>query len=246
MLSVLSVNTSSAANGEEELTIVAPSQVNETDSFVVTVLSNDIPVDGVYVQIKYNASGAMIELGIYNYTNSSGQAVLFAPETPITSIAGEPADMTAVIEASKEGYENATKNITVINVPLLLINVSGQRPDGKYNSPITVTVYDESLAMIDGATVTLIDGHGEQVETTVNGQATFTVDHEFVVTIKANKSGYRDAPPVHIPIRNPTALNGPLLLTAILYFGAIIGVIAALVVIVILVIRKFKNDKNKD
>jgi len=181
LFTFLSVETCIAAN---ELIITAPSSVEESGSFEVTVKSNGAPMENV--TIIFN--------NLNETTNSSGKVVFYAPLV-VDNILYD-------IIAIKEGYQSATKFITIINVPQLYVTASGTEQDGKYFPPITVVVYDGSGNLITGAIVTF----NGQTDVTVNGLVTFSFDPYEVGSymITAAMTGFKDAEPITLTIKATT------------------------------------------
>jgi len=220
IFSFFSAETCMAA---DELTIIAPAIVEETESFVVTVFSNETPIENATV--IFNEENET--------TNSTGIAYFYAPEVENEN------NVTHSITAFKEGYQNATANITIINTPKKLEITIDQTPDdkGKYSSPVDVYVSDDDGNLITAATVTF----DTQVLTTVNGKVTISVDSEITGTITATKDGYIDSDDFTITI---VGSGGPNLLPIFVCPIIIIIILIISTIVVILAIKR-KEEKQK-
>jgi len=171
--------------------------VNEAGTFTVTALYNGEAITDATVYITFAGNTT---------TTTTGIAELTAP------LITETVDYK--IKATAEGYSDAQTEIKVLNLPSLYITISGTKDGDKYISPVTVTVYSESGAMITGATVTF----GTTTATTVNGQATITVEKETTGEMTATFTGFTAATPVTITIK-PAGIPGFELLTLIAAIG---------------------------
>ncbi len=159
----------------------APVEVDELGSFTVTARNGSSTAAGI-------PGVAVVFAGSTKTTGSDGKATFTAP-----AVTG---DRTFTITATKEGFAEDSATITVVNVPKLFITVSGEKDsEGTYISPVTVVVSDDLGNLITGATVTF----GTKTDTTVNGQATFTVTGQKTpYTITAVKTGFTAAESVTI------------------------------------------------
>lgn len=161
------------AAARKAMTISTDPSVNEGQTFIVTAKSNGVVITGVTITFSFNGD---------TQTTTTGTITLSAP-TVQTSL-------DYPIEASAPGYTSASTSIKVLNVPTLLITLSGSKTsDGKYISPMTVTVSDDSGSLITGATVTF----SGTTYTTVNGQVTVTVTKETSGTVTATFTGFESA-----------------------------------------------------
>jgi len=219
IFSFFSAETCMAA---DELTIIAPAIVEETESFVVTVFSNEIPIENATV--IFNEENET--------TNSTGMAYFYAPEVEN--------NVTHIITAFKEGYPNATANVTIINTPKKLEITIDETPgdDGKYRYQVDVYVSDDDGNLITGATVTFDD---QTLTTTVNGKVIITVDSEITGTITATKDGYIDSDDFTITI---VGSGGPNLLPIFVCPIIIIIILIISIIVVILAIKR-KEEKQK-
>jgi hypothetical protein len=157
------------------LTIVAPSQVNETESFDVMVLSNGIPVENANVTF-YEQS---------KKTNSSGMVRFAAPSVlPDTN-------NTYNITVSKVGYISNQTSIKILNIPQLYLHVLGTLDGRVFTKLIYVTVIDDSGNLIENATITL---NNESYTTDKYGNVTIITPNfktQMSILIFVQKIGYK-------------------------------------------------------
>jgi hypothetical protein len=203
----------------DELTITVPATVEETELFVVKVFSNETPIENA--TIIFNEENET--------TNSTGTATFYAPEVEN--------NVTYNITAFKEGYQNATANITIINTPKLMIIITQEELiEGGYDSSVDVYVTDDQGNLINGATVTF-EG---QTLTTVNGKATIEVPQETTGMITASKDGYKDADGRPVTIRVQDGYFFLLLLFDLCPIAIIIGIICVIVILFLIWKKKKK------
>ena len=205
------------------LTIVAPAQVNETESFEVTVLSNGTAIE--------NAS---VTFSAVTKTTTTGTLTFTAPVVSVT--------VDYNITATALGYTNITETIKVVNVPSLKITLTGTKgSDGKYFSPITVTASDDTGGLVTGATVTFTDQTSTIVQTltTVNGQVTFFIEKSGIYTITATLPGEKivSANPVTINICGFVHDDGEL------FCYLAILIVFVFIVILVLIVLYYKHKK---
>jgi len=155
-------------------------------------------------------------------------------------------DTNFLIIANKTGYEDAQKNITVVNKPLLFVSLpEGDTVDGSKNF-FTVKVTEESLdgKPVANATVA-IQNYGTSVYLTDKyGRAFLKVPkNREEITIKAIKPpGYKDGfltAKVNLPLPWwETFISTP-------YFPIVVSVIVLTVAIIIVNTRSFSTERRK-
>ena len=187
----------SAARKTMTLDLSDPS-VNELGTFTVSAKYNDVLITDATVTIKFGGE---------TKTTSTGTLELTAPAVATT--------VDYKITATAPGYSTATETIKVVNVPSLKITLTGTKgTDGKYSSPVTVTVSDDTGGLVTGATVTF----GGQTLTTVNGQASIAITAETSGVVTATFTGFKDATTESITIK-PAGVPGFELLTLVAALG---------------------------
>ncbi|MFH1101966.1 MAG: hypothetical protein V1726_08045 [Methanobacteriota archaeon] len=155
-------------------------QVNEGASFTVTVRNGTATGAGIAnADVMFNKETKK--------TGTDGKATFNAPAVT--------ADRNMNVVATAAGYAEDEETITVLNVPKLMIIVSGSQDDqGTYLSPVTVTVTDDMGDLKSGVAVTF----GAMTGTTINGQVEFQVTEEAAYTITAALTGFTAADPLTI------------------------------------------------
>jgi hypothetical protein len=175
-------------------------QVDEGSSFTVTVTNGTAtgaPLEGA--SVIFNR--------VTETTDSAGQFTFTAPAITATK------DFTVVARLS--GYADDTETITVNNVPKLLITITAKADkNGKYTSPLTVTISDDTGQLITGAIVTF----SGDTYTTVAGQVDIEVTEETSGTITATLTGFQDADAMTITIKTG-GIPGFELLTLLVALG---------------------------
>jgi len=181
-------------------------QVNEGSDFTVTVLrkGTTTAVEGAKVTISGIGSAT---------TDATGKVTFTAPS--VTS------DSTYTIKATKEGYREDTNIVTikVINKPKIFMSVPTSATPG--------TSFTIKAGADDGnnngilVSIKKSDGTVVASQSTVNGQATFKVTEKQAkagkYTVTATMTGYIDADPVTMEIKQPSP--GFELLTLIIALG---------------------------
>jgi len=200
-IATFSVMPTSAGNisidvGEEDRTVdtvliatnwvidlIVPAQAYEREEFTVTVREeiNEDAVEGATVEIQ--SIGTAL-------TDANGEATFTAPE--VTS------DRSLQVTAKKAGYApDIPKNIVIINIPKIFISAP---KEAAANQAFKVKAGGDD-GNNNGIAVTITGKGKTYTETTVNGEATFTVEKDGKYTITAQKSDYADADPVTITIK---------------------------------------------
>jgi hypothetical protein len=136
-----------------KLYIDAALQVNEESDFTITVRNGTSAAAGV-------ANVAVKFYGNTQTTGADGKATFTAP--PVTG------DRNYVILATAGGYAEATATIQVINIPKLIVAVSGEVKAGQ---TFTLTIADDTGGPVIGATVTF---EGTTYTTGAGGVITLT------------------------------------------------------------------------
>jgi len=157
-----------------DLSIICPSQVNESFLFTVTITSNDISLANVTVIFN----------GKTNLTDSFGIVGFSAPRV----LPDE--DNVYPIVASKAGYNETSVNITVANVPQVFLIVSP--PNIVEKKSFIVTVYDDEGRLVDNASITFNDNEYLSRSNGTVDLVTPSVNKSKVYVISATKQGYID------------------------------------------------------
>ncbi|MCK5112653.1 MAG: hypothetical protein KAQ84_03845, partial [Thermoplasmatales archaeon] len=154
------------------MVIITDAAVNEGETFTVEAKSEGELITDVTVTMVFAGT---------TQTTTTGSIDFIAPSVST--------NLNYRIEATAEGYSDDDTNIMIVNVPALIITVSGSKDGDTYLSPVTVTVSDDSGNLITGATVAF----GSQTDTTVNGQTSFEVTEEGSYAITATFTGFASA-----------------------------------------------------
>jgi hypothetical protein len=160
-----------------------PAQAYEREDFTITVTeqTSGDPVEGATVEVQSIGTAE---------TDANGEATFTAPE--VTS------DRSLDVSATAPGYApDKDKNIVIINIPKIYISAPKEAAAGQ---AFKVKAGGDD-GNNNGISVTLTGAGKTYTETTVNGEATFTVEKEGKYTITAQKSDYADADPVKITIK---------------------------------------------
>ena len=183
-LMMFSVVTCTAAGEENqgELTIIAPSEVNEWELFLIRVVSNGTAVVDSIVLFRDH---------IY-HTNSTGYIKARSPRI-------SPGDDTVYnISAEKEGFKSTVAFVAIVNVPQLVLNISSQSERLYVNEEFIVTVYDDTTgAPVYNATVGFYGNNSVEYFTDENGEAVVlpppSATFNDYYALIATKTGYYDA-----------------------------------------------------
>lgn len=216
------VSTTSRVSSKNlpELSLLCPSQVNESAVFIVTVTSENTTI----------ANATVIFNGQTNLTNAAGKATFQAPRV----LPNE--NNTYLIIVSKQGFNTTTCSLTIINVPQLFPLVD----NGQFieNTTVVVTVIDEQGRMIENATIVF---DANEYQTNKNGTATFQtppVRNSETYTITARKTGYLENSILIIVSPRPSQEN-------ILGFLLLIGICLMIAACsMILILRKYLKQQK--
>ena len=154
------------------LSVEAPSQIDESLPFFITVTSLGIPVVNVTVVFQDQI----------NMTNTRGIAYLVAPRV------SPHGNNTFPLTVSKEGYNETTLFVTVLNVPQLVLNAVQSYI--RENTSFMVKITDDNGNIVENATVLFITNESLSDR---SGNVTFTAPHvnkRMNVAINASKAGY--------------------------------------------------------
>ncbi len=212
--------TEALDENSSDLSIICPSQVNESYPFVITIKSNNISIDNVTVIFN----------GGENLTNSAGRVIFYAPRV----LPDE--NNTYNITASKEGHNSTTISITVANVPQLFPTVISSTIDE--GTDFVVTVSDDEGRLVDNATIIFND---KSYKTDINGTITLTapsLNRTEEYTINATKPGYIDNSILIRIIPGPSQEN---LLG--FYISVLILIFIAILVVVLLIMKHLKRRR---
>jgi len=211
-------------SGEDELimdmSIICPSQVNESFSFFVTIKSNDISLPNVTVAFD----------GRTNRTDSLGIVGFSAPRVLPDK------DNVYTIVAFKAGYNETSLDVTVANVPQICLMVSPANIVEK--TSFVVTVHDDEGGLVDNVIITFNDdeylsGSNETVELT-----TPSVNKSKVFVISVKKQGYIDNSILITvyPLLSPENIMG--------FFIVIVICIVIVFAVVVIMIMKYLRRKR--
>ena len=156
----------------QDLSIIVPSQINESFPFSVTIKSNNVSIANVTVTFNGNI----------NRTNSFGIVGFTAPRVL------PDGDNTYTIVAVKDGYNATVVNITVANVPQVFPDVMSSNIVEE--TIFIVTVIDDEGRIIDNSTIVF---NGKTYLSSVNGTVSLTapsVNKSKAFVISAIKQGY--------------------------------------------------------
>ena len=189
-----------------------PSQVNESSSFLVTVTSQDQPVVNATVMFH----------GQTMLTNATGTTILLAPRI----LPGE--NTTFPLLVSKDGYNDTTVYITVLNVPQLFLTVASS-----YLFEVTyfiLTVIDDNGTVVANATIRF---NATTYYSDTNGTVLLATPHVLKTTdmvINATKQGY--LPNTMVIVVSPT-LSQQNLIGFLLVIGMCLVIATLLVIFVV-------------
>ena len=125
--------------------------VDEGKTFTVEAKSNGVIITGATVTFTFNGQ---------TWPTTTGTATITAPSVTTS--------LTYPITATADGYTSASSTIMVINVPKLIVAVSG---DVKAGQTFTLTIADDMGSPVIGATVTF---EGKTYTTGAGGTVTIT------------------------------------------------------------------------
>jgi hypothetical protein len=141
------------AAARKPMTIELNPSVNEGVSFTAEAKSNGILITNTTVTFTFNQ---------LTYPTQTGVATIPAPTITVGT------SLTYPITATAEGYTTATAAIVVINIPKMIIAISGDVETGK---TFTVTIADDTGSPVIGATITF---NGNTYTTVAGGSTTVT------------------------------------------------------------------------
>lgn len=175
---LISIPLSSLESQAEDLPSLIldyPKVVNESMTFSISVRNETAPL----------ANATVLFLDQTNLTNKLGIAYLVAPRV-------QPEKNTTLpLIVRKEGYNDTTALISILNVPQLFVSVVDSYI--RENTSFFVTVIDENASVIENATVTF---NTTSILTNGNGTALFhtpLVSKKTNMTVTVTKSGYLGA-----------------------------------------------------
>ena len=126
---------SASSENVSDLSIVCPNQVNESRAFIVTIQAGNDVI----------ANATVLFNGEENLTDQYGKVIFYAPRVLPSE------NKTYIISASKTGYNNTTKNITIINIPQLFPIISPTHIEEGAN--FTVLITDDEGQSIPNVTI---------------------------------------------------------------------------------------------
>lgn len=210
------------------LYIESPEEVIETHIFIVTILANETPIKDVKVILRKGNSWQFKNIEI---TDSNGKVQFTAP-----SIIYGSTNRIYSILAMKVGYITNEKNITVINVPNLLIR---EEIKSKYNKNeiIAITIIDNSSKPIANATIQFEDNTYYSDD---NGKVTLTMPpYNGEYKLKITKEGYANhlvIISVYEPYLSPGPMMGFICLLSIVVF--------IIILVVVLIYKKYLHPRK--
>ena len=159
-------------------------------------------------------------------TNSFGQAQFTAP-----SIIHSRYNKTYTIYATKVGYITNEKNITIVNIPNLLIKEE-IRSEYKRDERVTFTVIDNSSKPIANATIKFNDSTYYSDE---KGKVTITIPPEYgMYTLIITKEGYAT---YIVDISTEVYKDYSILLGFICYAVFFVAIIVVVIIIILLLYK---------
>jgi len=206
------------------LTIIAPTEVNQCYNWFEVIIRLDL--NGIEnVSVTFN--------NVTEKTDANGSVHFYLP------LVEKNTNFT--IAASLEGYENATKTISVLPSKLKITITPGYQQNDTFYEPITVTISDQCGALISGAEIILSGEGTKQNATTVNGQATFFMEKSgtHTYTITASLPGGKDAEanPVTIKIFGFAHDDE-------LFCNLAVLIIIVFIIILVLIVLYYKRKKR--
>jgi hypothetical protein len=139
------------AAARKPMTISNDPSVNEGNTFTIEAKYNGVLITDATVIFTFNGQ---------TWPTTTGTATITAP-TVSTSL-------TYPITATANGYTSVSSNIMVVNVPKLIVAISG---DVKTGQTFTLTIADDMGSPVIGATVTF---EGKTYTTGAGGTVTIT------------------------------------------------------------------------
>jgi hypothetical protein len=139
------------AAARKPMTISNDPSVNEGNTFTIEAKYNGVLITDATVTFTFNGQ---------TWPTTTGTATITAP-TVSTSL-------TYPITATANGYTSVSSNIMVVNVPKLIVAISG---DVKTGQTFTLTIADDMGSPVIGATVTF---EGKTYTTGAGGTVTIT------------------------------------------------------------------------
>jgi hypothetical protein len=214
------VFTGTAQNSS--LRIYTIDEVYELETFAVSVytLQNQSPEFLNNVTIHFNGAIFVISPDNENY-----EVILTAPDVDENS--------TFFITATKEGYVNTTKNITILPKRRLVITPDVYTVDA--NTQFSVLITDDNGQPVNGVTVAIESFIGEDSlgVTNPDGRAWLVAPSDLQeIRLLAQKQGYHDGNPLTIKVNIPPSFvdllerypYSPIIVAIFLLLGAIIFV----------------------
>jgi hypothetical protein len=138
------------ASARKQMTISNDPSVDEAKTFTIEAKSNGVLITGT-VTFTFNGQ---------TWPTTTGVATITAPSVTTS--------LTYPITATAEGYTSVSGTIMVLNVPKLIVAISG---DVKAGQTFTLTVADDAGNAVIGATVTF---EGKTYTTGAGGTVTMT------------------------------------------------------------------------
>jgi hypothetical protein len=169
------VQFSITAEASGNATIYIENETDPDNAFVIVAaarkqmtISNDPSVDeGKTFTVEAKSNGVLITDGTVTFTfngqtwpTTTGVATITAPSVTTS--------LTYPITATADGYTSVSGTIMVLNVPKLIVAVSG---DVKAGQTFTLTIADDAGGAVIGATVTF---EGKTYTTGAGGTVTMT------------------------------------------------------------------------
>lgn len=214
------------------LYIESPEEIVEANVFTVTILANETPVKDVVVILMDNNRQFEDQQNV-EITNIYGKVQFTAP-----SLIYDPSDKTYSIVAIKVGYITNEKNITVINIPNLLIKEE-IKTKYKRDEIVTITVIDNASKPVENATIQFEDNTYYSDD---NGKVILiTPSHNGLYKLKITKEGYANYL-VNIIVNEPKLHYGPMIA-----FLSVLGMCIVFIVLIIvsIVVKKVLNKKAR-
>lgn len=214
-------------NNDLMLNIESPEEIVETNVFTVTILANETPVEDVIVILMDN-NRQFEDQQYIDITDINGKVEFSAP-----SLIHFPMNKTYSIVAIKVGYITNEKNITIINIPNLLIEEE-IKTTYKFREIFTYTVIDDSSEPIENATIEFQDAIFYSDN---NGKFILNTGYHIgPYQLKITKEGYANLL-IDIIVQDHYQDPGPMI-GFIFLLGIFIAFIVILVIFIVIVLNK--------
>jgi len=212
-----------STTGENELTIISPSEVYEEELFNITILSDGQAVANATVTIN----------SMLNTTNMFGVTYFYSPEVQNNT--------TFRIDVIADNFLSNNTTIKVINHPKLYLCINSNSYDYyTYFPPIVIIAGSDSFSLEDRIPMTLnINGINYSIKN--NKEFIFNPETSGEYTITAHCEGHRSSETTKINV----IVYHEDYTFAFFYFGISMVFSGILAIILFFTLKKIENKKNK-